>query len=75
MILTTIADQWQAIAAILIAASCGVWVLWRLLRPFIGRVVDSCGGRSGDDSGLIQIEPAETDINAGSTAKREPPSH
>jgi hypothetical protein len=66
MILTTIADQWQTIVAIVIAASCGVWVLWRLLRPFIGRVVDSCGEPSGDDSSLIQIEPA---------LKKEPPSH
>ncbi len=75
MILTTIADQWQTIIAIAIAAGCGVWVVWRLLRPFIGRVVDSCGVRSDDDPHLIQIEPAGTDINAGDAVKREPPSH
>ena len=61
-----IVTQWQTLVAIVIAASCGVWVLWRLLRPFIGRVVDSCGEPSGDDSSLIQIEPA---------LKKEPPSH
>lgn len=73
MAVDMIVTQWQTIAAIAIAASCGVWVLWRLLRPFIGRVVDSCGGRSGEDSSLIQIEPVEAD--SGSTVKTEPPSH
>ena len=69
--------HWQTVIAIAIAASCGVWVAWRLMRPFIGRVVDACGrgGGGDDDSRLIQIEPAATDISADSAVKTEPRSH
>jgi hypothetical protein len=73
MAVDMIVTQWQTIVAVAIAAGCGVWVVWRLLRPFIARSVDACGGES-DDSGLIQIEAAETDTSAGCAVKAEPHS-
>ena len=75
MAVDIISTQWQTIVAIAIAAACGVWVVWRLLRPFVGRAVDACGGGGDDDSRLIQIEPARADDSAGSTVKTEPPLH
>ncbi len=73
MALDMISTQWQTIVAIAIAAACAAWVVWRLLRPFVGRVVDAC--RGDDESRVIQIEPAGTEDSDGGAVKTGPPSH
>ena len=65
-----IITEWQTIVAVTIVASCGVWLAWRLLRPFTERDADACGG--DNDPELIQIEPAQTDTGAGTVVKAEP---
>ena len=68
---TAIAPQWQTVVAIAIATACGVWVLWRLVRPFIKRIVDQCAAEGTEDEPLIQITPAGSDTGAGDNVNAE----
>lgn len=50
----------QTLIAIALSAGCGLWALWRLVRPLVrpGPHCDDCGAHSAPPE-LLQIDPAE----------------
>ena len=35
--------NWQDLLTITLAGTCGVWVVWTTLRPFVRKVASACG--------------------------------
>ena len=52
----------QTLIAIALSAGCGLWALWRFIRPLVrlGPHCDDCGGHPAPPD-LLQIDPAEPD--------------
>jgi len=56
--------EWQTVASVGIATLCGIWVLWRWLRPLLGKrgggctLCDECSVRDHSRT-LMRIDPAE----------------
>ena len=46
----------QTLIAIAISAGCGLWALWRFIRPLVRPSAHDCGAPPPD---LLQIDPAE----------------
>jgi len=50
--------DWQNLIAIGLAAACGAWAAWSVIRPFVRRDA-RCGECGSIPPDLLQIEPAD----------------
>ena len=48
----------QTLIAIGLSAACGLWALWRFIRPLV-RPEAHCGDCATPPAALLQIDPAE----------------